>query len=154
MKKKCIVGLGTPLYHDDGIGIYLLEQLQKHQSQTLNEYDFIDGGTGGFSLLHIFDDYQIIYLIDAVNMGEKPGTLKFFTPNEVKSFSNECKTSTHYQDFLQVIDIAKNVYGNKFKLIISGIQPDDMSFGEGLSNPLKQNIDKIIKQLIAELIQS
>ena len=69
MKKKCIVGLGNPLYHDDGIGIYLLEQLQKHPTQTLNEYDFIDGGTGGLTLLHIFDDYQIIYIIDAVNMG-------------------------------------------------------------------------------------
>jgi len=154
MKKKCIVGLGTPLYHDDGIGIYLLEQLKKHPSQTLNEYDFIDGGTGGLSLLHIFDDYQIIYLIDAVNMGEKPGTLKFFNPNEVKSFYKDWKTSTHYQDFLQVIDIAKKVYENKFKLIIAGIQPDDISFGRGLSNILKKNIDNIIKQLIAELIQS
>ena len=153
MKKKCIIGLGTPLYHDDGIGIYLLEQLQKHPSQTLNEYDFIDGGTGGLSLLHIFDDYQKICIIDAVNMGKKPGTLKFFTPNEVKSFYKNNKTSTHHQDFLQVIDIAKKVYENKFKLIIAGIQPYDVSFGEGLSKPLENNIDKLMKQFIKEIVQ-
>ena len=148
MKRKCIIGLGSPLYHDDGIGIYLLEKLREHESKELRDFNFIDGGNGGFTLLHVLEKYDFIMILDAVNFDYPPSTLKIFTPDEVKSLRLNNSISTHHQDFLRVIDIAEKINQNHPNLLIAGIQPEDLSFGEGLSDSLKNNIQKIIKELI------
>jgi hydrogenase maturation protease len=85
-------------------------------------------------------------------MGEKPGSLRFFSPKEVISLYPHCTKSTHHQNFLQVIDIANKLYQSKFEILIIGIQPDDVSFGEGLSTSLKNNLEKLVEQLIDGLI--
>ena len=52
--KAGIIGVGNPLRRDDGIGIVLLEKLIEKKSDLPEGIEYIDGGTGGMNLLHIF----------------------------------------------------------------------------------------------------
>ncbi len=151
MKKKCVIGVGSPLYHDDGVGIYLLEQLQKHTDTALDEYDFIDGGTGGLNLLHYFDQYEKILVIDAVSFNEKPGKIYFFSATEVESKNLQVRMSTHFQDILRVLSIADQLNRHKNLIVIAGIQPADLSFGYGFSDILTNKLDYIKKRIISYL---
>ena len=48
MKKPTVVlGLGNPLMADEGIGVYLVEQLARRAS-LYPEVDFLDAGDGGY----------------------------------------------------------------------------------------------------------
>lgn len=151
MKKKCVIGVGSPFYHDDGVGIYLLEQLQKHTDTALKEYDFIDGGTGGLNLLHYFDQYKKILVIDAVSFNEKPGKLLFFSATDVESKNLQVRMSTHFQDILRVLSIADRLNKHKNLIVIAGIQPADLTFGYGFSETLTNNLEYIKKKIISYL---
>jgi hydrogenase maturation protease len=147
MKRYCIVGLGSPLHHDDGVGILLLEKLSKYEKNELVKYDFIDGGPGGMDIIHIINRYDVIVIIDAVRYNGDPGSIRIFSPKDVHSLKSNMRLSTHHQDILKIIDIAEKLTQKKSKIIIAGIQPADLSFGEGLSQELQRNIHDIEDKL-------
>ena len=62
-KKILILGLGNVLMGDEGIGVRAIEYL-KDKSIPAN-VELLDGGTGGFHLLSLFEDYPMMIMIDA-----------------------------------------------------------------------------------------
>jgi len=59
MKKIGVIGIGNPLRKDDGIGIVLLEKLVEIKDDLPDDIEYIDGGTGGMNLLHLFARFDI-----------------------------------------------------------------------------------------------
>ena len=85
MKKPVIVlGLGNPLMADEGIGTKLIEAL-KSACGGNTQADFFDAGTGGMSVLTYIANRKKAIIIDCALMDTQPGTIKRFTPDEVKT---------------------------------------------------------------------
>ena len=78
MNKALILGIGNILMGDEGIGIHISRHIE--QNYELENYDIVDGGTGGFHLLEYFHTYNPVILIDATMDGKTPGTLSFLKP--------------------------------------------------------------------------
>src|SRR4029453_15532873 len=72
-KPTVIIGLGNPLMADDGIGLAILGRLQAHWSFPPNVM-FVDGGTWGMNLLPTIESAREVFFLDAVDVGEAPGT--------------------------------------------------------------------------------
>ncbi len=152
MKKKLgIIGIGNPLRRDDGIGLLLLYYLQQNIKVISRTIDFIDGGTSGMNLLHILENYDRIYLLDAVDFKGKPGELKKFTIDEVKNQKLSFSLSTHEPDFLSVIMFLKELNKVPKNILIFGIQPKDISYGRELSKELQSNLPGLQKQILKEI---
>ncbi len=65
-----VLGLGNVLMGDEGVGVKSIEYMQKQNMPDI--IDLLDGGTGGFHLLSLFDDYKKVIMIDAtINNGIK-----------------------------------------------------------------------------------
>lgn len=151
MKKIGVIGIGNPLRADDGIGIRLLEEIIERKKEFSKNIDFIDGGTGGISILPIFSNYDVIVIVDAVNFGEKPGEFKWFKASDVKSDKRLLEFTTHGNDFLKVIELSKSISKKPKTFFIFGIQPEDTMIGENLSKILKQNLNLILDKLIEKI---
>jgi len=79
-----VLGIGNVLLADEGIGVHAVRMLEE---KSLPEHiSFLDGGTGGFHLLSIFQQYKQIILIDATLDGNKPGKVSLLTPKYAKDF--------------------------------------------------------------------
>lgn len=151
MKKPTIVlGLGNPLMSDEGIGVLLVNRLSE-LSDNYPEADFIDAGTGGLNLLHLFEGREKAVLIDCANMEEEPGTIKKFTPEQVKSVKQLAHYSLHEQDLMKIIDMAKMLGQCPKQIVIFGIQPESVSLGQTLSAELEKKIGDYIKMICEEL---
>lgn len=151
MKDFCVIGIGNPLRKDDGIGIYLLKKLIDIDIKFDKKVRFIDGGTGGFNLIHNMSNFKIVLLIDAIDFDSKPGETIFFEYNEYKNHKKYNKTSIHDDDITRIIQVNKVIHKNPKKIFIFGIQPKDVSFGDGLSKCIEGKIDSIMKKLINEI---
>ncbi len=152
MKKKLgIIGIGNPLRRDDGIGLLLLHYLQQNMKEISRTIDFIDGGTSGMNLLHILENYDRIFLLDAVDFKGKPGELKKFTIDEVKNQKLSFSLSTHEPDFLSVIMFLKGLNKVPKNVVIFGIQPKDISYGRELSKELQSVLPVLQKQILKEI---
>ena len=151
MKKKTIVlGLGNPLMSDEGIGVYLVDRLSE-LSDKYSEVEFMDAGTGGLTLLHFFEGREKAVIIDCAMMEEEPGTIKKFTPEQVKSVKQLAHQSLHEQDILKIIKMAKTLDQCPKEIVIFGIQPKKVSLGQVLSKELEQKIDDYISMICKEL---
>jgi hydrogenase maturation protease len=91
-RKVLVMGVGNTLLQDDGIGIHVTETLKaSHDPQA--DYEIIDGGTIGLSLLPEIEDADAVIVIDAAEIGESPGTMRIFHNQEIdKQLSGKKKT--------------------------------------------------------------
>lgn len=75
MKKTAILGFGNPARSDDGVGCYVIEQLQQSIGGRA-DITILDMGTSAFEVLFQLKGHERIILVDAVvNTGEADGTL-------------------------------------------------------------------------------
>ena len=151
MKKPTIVlGLGNPLMSDEGIGIYLINKLAE-LSEQFPEVEFFDAGTGGITLLHLFEDRDRAIIIDCAFMDEEPGQIRRFTPDQVKSVKQLAHQSLHEQDIMKIIAMAKLMQQCPKEIILFGIQPKTLKQGEGISSEIEQNIENYINAIVNDL---
>lgn len=152
-----IIGVGNPLRKDDGIGILLLDEIKKESDSLSRNVSFVDGGTGGMNLLHIFNRFDLVIILDAVNFHARPGETRFFSVNEIQSQKQVSTVSTHNADLFQIIQIGQDLDECPSHIFVFGIQPADVSFGEGLTEELQNTFEEIIismKHHIFNIIES
>ncbi len=79
-----VLGIGNLLMGDEGVGVHAVRRLQ---GQALPPaVDVIDGGTGGFHLLSLLQDYPLVVMIDATMDGKPPGTVAVIEPRYASDF--------------------------------------------------------------------
>jgi len=151
-----IIGVGNPLRRDDGIGILLLNYLKENSEIFPVHVTFVDGGTGGMNLLHLFSRFDVVFLLDAVDFKGKPGQTRFFSFKDIISQKKDSTVSTHNSDIFQIITFGQQIDEFPKEIFVFGVQPKDVTFGQGLSKTLKKRFDIIadsMKQHILEAIK-
>ncbi len=149
-KKTIVLGLGNPLMGDEGIGIKLIEMLQS-ASGDFPEADFVDAGTGGMSLLHLISGRRKAVIIDCCIMGTEPGTIKQFTPDQVKTVKQLTHLSLHEVDIIKVIDLARQLGECPEEIIFFGIEPEIVNQQMELSDILTDRLAQYIETIKAPL---
>ena len=143
-----MLGVGNILLSDEGIGVRVIEELQRRYTFPSN-VEVIDGGTGSIHLLSLIEEAEFLIVVDAVDAEESPGTVLRFTRQE-DDLAIRQKTSLHQLGVLEVLNIAK-VHKRCPPAVIVGIQPKDLSPGLSLSPELGTSITRAIEAVIAEL---
>ena len=144
-RKIAVIGLGNTLRRDDGIGIVILESLLRFYRR--NDIDYLNFGSASFDLLHQLKAYDTVLLIDGINAGLKAGELKISRLRDIEYKLDNFVTSTHEFNLKDIFELSKKL-GIKTKIYVAGIQVEDTSFGEGLSQILKQRKEDILKEII------
>ncbi|RHJ87687.1 HyaD/HybD family hydrogenase maturation endopeptidase [Parabacteroides sp. AM08-6] len=84
MDKTLILGVGNLLLKDEGVGIHVIQALEK---ETLpDNVSLMDGGTGGLHLLSWIQDYDRIIMVDATLDQNPPGTIRQLRPRYASDF--------------------------------------------------------------------
>jgi hydrogenase maturation protease len=145
--KTLIAGVGNPYRGDDGIGIEIIKILSKEENPNIV---LLEGGIDGLSLFDQLSLYERAIIIDAVFMGETPGTIKLFTPDEAKICIQSDALSTHGFGLAEVLKLAEE-FAIKTKIKIIGIQPESIDFGVALSEVMKSKIPQILSLIEASV---
>jgi hydrogenase maturation protease len=144
-KKIAVIGLGNILRRDDGIGIIILESL--FQFYKRKDIDYLNFGNASFDLLNRLKNYDVAVFIDGINAGFGFGELKVSELKDIEYKLDNFVSSTHEINLKSIFELSKNL-GIKTKIYIAGIQVEDTSFGEGLSETLKRKKGAIVKEIV------
>lgn len=82
--KVLILGIGNVLMGDEGIGVHVVNSLEKAALPA--DVDLLDGGTGSFLLLEPMQNAGKVILIDATIDGRKPGSVTRIEPKFSKDY--------------------------------------------------------------------
>ena len=148
-KNILILGIGNLLLKDEGVGVHVVERLK---AMPLPEnVEVLDGAAGGLDLLYYIGSRKKLIVIDAVNAGERPGTLYRLTEENLEAKPKTFFSSLHEIDFLDALDMAGTMGIKPGETVVIGIEPGDISEGIGLSPEIEECIPEIIKLVIKEL---
>ena len=142
MKKTFIIGVGSILCGDDGVGPRVIDALEK---EVLPDNVTIQSGDlSGLDLLKFFPDYDEVIIIDAADMKLEPGQIRTFKPRDIKEANFNDKFSTHGMALLETLTLALAL-DVPSDITIVGVQPSDTSFNLELSKTISSKIPEIVK---------
>ncbi len=143
-----ILGIGNPLRSDDAAGVLVARRLA--DPALLLDLDAVlvieaahapENATAG---LRRFAP-QLVLLVDAAEMGEAPGTVRWVGLAEIDGMS----ASTHTLPLSMLAKYLVLELGCEVKVL--GIQPGSTEIGESVSKSVLQAVDEIVSGL-AELL--
>ena len=148
-KKLAILGVGSELRADDNVGMLAAEELDSY-SKAINkhlQFKVFLGHTAPENLsgeIRKFEPDHVV-IIDAAEIGKKPGEIAVFTPENAGGIS----FSTHKLP----IKVLAQYLSQSFacRVIIIGIQPKELDFGKPMSKEAKKaagEVASIIKEVL------
>jgi len=147
MKKSILIlGIGNDILKDDGIGIKIIEEINKNKFS--DDIEFKTSILGGFDVLEIIQDYKKVILIDAIKTKDGvPGDIYYFKPSDFKETLH--LSNIHDISFLNAIKLGKKLRFNVPKEIhIIAIEIlEDRIFGDNFTPELKSKFPKIVKSV-------
>ena len=147
-KPILVLGVGNILQSDDGVGVHVVEKMRDDIQS--DEVDVCDGGTAGLDLISIVDNRRVVIVVDAVNGGEKSGTVYRLTPEDIDE-PNLRFDSLHQVGLLETLNMAKMTGRAPMRTVIVGVQPEVVDWGLSLSPAVQDQIPKIINQVKKEI---
>ncbi len=153
--KEVVLGIGNTLKGDDGIGIYIVERIDKYLEEVkrgAGQAKFtgarrkiiaINCGTTPENYTSIIRKHNPdrLILVDAAEMGLTPGSYRIIPPEKIEVMH----VSTHSMALsfliLYVSDLCKDI-------VLVGIQPEKMDFGTELSSIIRGSGDRVANLII------
>ncbi len=150
-KPILVVGVGNLIQRDDGFGVHAVRALA---GQVLpDNVDLFDGGSLGPEMLPWLEGRRKIVFIDAVNAGMAPGTLFRFEPQDLQYHMEE-KTSIHQIGLIDTLSMAELMGDIPDEVVIIGVQPKVIDWGEDLSPELENVVPKAINLVKKEILKN
>ncbi len=153
-KKIAVLGFGNPVRADDGVGIYVIEQLKTRLGEA-EHISIFDMGTSAFEVLFKLKGHEHIILVDAViNTGEPVGTTYKLPASEVEGqIQDDPMVFLHSLKWDQALSYAKKMLGDDYpkEIDVYLIAIDDTRFNVGMSETARIGGDKIVDFLEKEL---
>lgn len=151
-QKTLILGLGNVIMGDEGIGVHVVREIEKHPLPQ--NVECLDGGTGGFILLEPLENAGRVILIDAAADGNAPGTVTRTTPR----FSADYPPTLTAHD-IGVKDLLDAFYlrGGKREVVLYAIsidphQPISMVLSLEMTGAVEEAEERILAEVCAEVV--
>lgn len=159
-RRVLVAGFGNVLLGDDGFGITVVQQLARRPDLPPT-VRVAEVGIGGISLVQeLFDRYDVLLIVDAVDRGGAPGTI-YLLMQEVPDLARW--PYEQRQDFLanmhmttpsRALILARALGVLPASVYMLGCQPtscDELVIG--LSPPVERAVELSLERLVGELRQ-
>jgi hydrogenase maturation protease len=159
-----VLGLGNPLRRDDGVGPRVIRELE---GRGLPEgVAALDGGTGGLDLLQVIEGWERVVIVDAADLSRgsggfavgraapgrlAPGQFIRFTPDEAHLVGTAEHFSFHHAGLAEVLALARALDRPLPSIVVFGVQPEDVGWGEGLSPDVEAGLPDLIDAVLEEV---
>jgi hydrogenase maturation protease len=152
-----VLGVGNLLLKDEGIGVHVIQGLQKQNLATAVE--IIDGGTSSLDVLFLQEGRYKLVVVDAMTAGKKPGTIHKtrFRANQMDRLTEIFSTnkretlSLHQVGLADALLVARRIGCGPDEVTIIGVEPNEIEGGLELTEPVKEKIPQIINSVLEEI---
>ncbi len=146
-----VLGIGNLLWADEGFGVRCVELLAQRW-RFAPHVQLVDGGTQGLYLLQHVQAATHLLILDAIDYGLEPGTLKLVEGEEVPRFMGAKKMSLHQTGFQEVLSLAQFTGCWPAQVLLVGCQPAELEdFGGSLSAPVRAALEPALAATLQRL---
>jgi hydrogenase maturation protease len=148
-----IIGMGNPVLCDDSVGLKIAGRL-RDELLELNGVAVTELYSGGINLMEAMIGYDRAIVIDAIQSGDKPGTIRRMAIDDVQQTRNTC--STHDASLAVSLDLGK-IAGLPLPQDIGiwAVEAQDVeTFSEHLTEDVERAVPVVAEKIIQDLRQN
>ena len=146
--KPVVLGLGNPLFQDEGLGIHLIQQLM--QNDIDDQVELIDGGTDALALLGVVEEAEYLLIIDAIDDDAPAGTIRQLSGDAIPLLAT-CRMSAHQIGFQEVLALASLRGKLPAHIVLFGVQPQSLDWGTELSPPVANTLPLLTEMVYTQI---
>ena len=153
--KVLVAGIGNIVLGDDGFGVEVAARLRGADlPDGVRAEDF---GIRGVHLAYeLLDGYDALVMIDAVPMGEPPGTVALIEPDPAGDVPGSAGPAmdAHSMNPAVVLQMLAAMGGQIGRVVVVGCEPSVIDEGMGLSPPVEAAVERgvaAVHEVLAEL---
>jgi len=147
--RTAIVGAGTIIFQDEGVGVYAQKYLDENYT-FLDDVTLVDGGVLGFQLMTYYQDYDKVLILDTITMDDEAGSIYNLPGKELLGLGSY-KQTAHEVEITEMLEIC-SLLEKMAEVNIIGIIPHDIqSVKIDLSDIIKSKFDDFINASLKEL---
>ncbi len=143
-----VLGIGNILLRDEGVGVRVIEQMQK--MHLPDDVELIDGGTAGADLLDVLAERRKVIVIDAVQADCEPGTVLRFNADDLVR-PDGVGMSLHELGLGEALTMTRQLGCAPKDVVVFGIKPKDIECGLELSEEIVTSVPKVIELVLDEI---
>jgi hydrogenase maturation protease len=141
--KRVILGLGNLLFSDDGLGVHAVQALDGR----VPGWELIDGGTKGVFLLPYLEGVEELLIVDAIRLGEEPGTLHVLDAHSL-DWQNGTVWSGHDLALPELLQALRLQGKLPPRCLIIGLEPATLSWGTEFSRSLTDDFPNLLEAIL------
>ncbi len=146
-----ILGVGNTLFSDDGVGIRVIEKLEK-EHEFPDNISVVDGGVLGINLFGVIVNADYLIIVDTVLNNGKPGDIHRLTGKDIPA-RIRAKNSLHEVDLVESITLFQ-LMDHSPEIVIIGVEPQDIeTMNPELTDIISDKVDDLINTVLDELKQ-
>lgn len=146
-----VFGIGNILLGDDGIGVYVIENIKEKLIKLNKNINVIIGETDYLYCLEEIRKDDLVIIVDSTYFGKKAGTITLFDLKECDQFIDNIN-SQHEINLVKALRCEKSY----IKGYLIGVEVRKVEYSLEISNELKNEFDILCKEIfyIIEKISS
>lgn len=150
VRTALIGGVGNVLLGDDGVGPFVLRQLES-RFEFSDEIELIDLGTPALDLTHQIVGLRSLILIDSVASDDPPGTVLLYRKDDILRIAPAERLDPHSPALSECLMTAEMLGSSPQHVLLVGIVGESYEPGAPLSESVKSAIDRAIVEILNEL---
>jgi hydrogenase maturation protease len=152
-----IVGVGNVLLRDDGVGVAVVEalrlRLEREPVMLPPGTRLVDGGTLGADLARVAEGAAALILVDGVELGEEPGTVRVLEGAELTApgaaGAGSDGSNWAPDGIIGLLAVGRLLGSLPERVVLVGIQVGEIDFGLGRSTAVTAAIPAALQRTIA-----
>jgi hydrogenase maturation protease len=145
-----VLGVGNILLRDEGVGVRVVEELDRAFVFPEN-VRLVDGGTQGLWLMATLQESDHLIVIDAVLGRGKPGTLYRLEKSDLPK-GLRAKQSAHDSDLVEALNLCELLGAGPKTVTVVGVEPEDIQpFGLELTETVAGKLGELAEKVLEEL---
>lgn len=148
--KVALIGSGNAFFMDEGIGLYAGKYLKENFTFS-PALDIVDGGTLGFGLMPLLQEYEVVIIANTSSDDDKViGSIEVLSGDELIANQGIKKTANEVEitEMLQICSMANHVAETT---MISIVPEDIISVEVGVTAALREKWPEYIDVIVDEL---
>ncbi|MGI9607516.1 MAG: hydrogenase maturation protease [Acidimicrobiales bacterium] len=149
-----VIGIGNSMRSDDGVGLAAVARLENATGacdENSIELRTLDGEPT--RLIEAWRGRRRVIVVDAARAGSSAGSIHRIEVGVDPLPEWASIASSHSAGVAEAIALARTIDALPDELILYGVEPADLSIGEGLSAAVASAVPRLVELLVAEVSQ-
>ena len=149
-EKIALIGIGNIMFHDEGLGAYLVKYIEENYEIPEN-LTVVEGGTLGFTLMTYYQKYDKIIVVGTGSKNGAVGTICCESAEEIMANEDNTRKTANEVEITMMIEICSFHEEMGEVQLITMVPEDIIEVKNGLTDAVLLHMPKLVEATLEEL---